>query len=82
MCTLVHRKYDCTKCQRRIRDDKWIEHCERVREGSVGSCEPEIEYETSYVPAEECEVCEMYRMMEAEEAAEKEKKDKEGCSAI
>ncbi|KAF4976503.1 hypothetical protein FZEAL_6837 [Fusarium zealandicum] len=67
MCTLVYRKYDCTKCQRRIRDDKWIEDCERVREGRKGTCEPQIE-----VMAEEA----------AAEAAEQEKKDKGRCSAI
>ncbi|KAF4992931.1 hypothetical protein FDECE_13564 [Fusarium decemcellulare] len=89
MCTLIYRKYDCTKCQRRVRDDKWIEECERVREGRRGTCKPKMEYETGYVSADECEVCEMYRVMEEEAAVEadvaaedQEKKDKEACRAI
>ncbi|KAI8657559.1 hypothetical protein NCS57_01134300 [Fusarium keratoplasticum] len=83
MCTLIYRKYDCTKCQRRVRDDKWIEECERARAGRKGTCEAKFEHETSYVPADECIVCEMERRKREEEEerqAEKDAMEQSGCS--
>ncbi|RSL39428.1 hypothetical protein CEP53_014065 [Fusarium sp. AF-6] len=83
MCTLIYRKYDCTKCQRRVRDDKWIEECERVRAGIKGTCEAKFEHETSYVPADECVVCEMERRKKEEEEEKKAEQDameQSGCS--
>ncbi|RSM05722.1 hypothetical protein CDV31_009438 [Fusarium ambrosium] len=83
MCTLIYRKYDCTKCQRRVRDDKWIEECERVRTGIKGTCEAKFEHETSYVPADECVVCEMERRKKEEEEEKKAEQDameQSGCS--
>ncbi|RSL99313.1 hypothetical protein CEP52_009792 [Fusarium oligoseptatum] len=83
MCTLIYRKYDCTKCQRRVRDDKWIEECERVRAGIKGTCEAKFEHETSYVPADECVVCEMERRKKEEEEerkAEQDAMEQSGCS--
>ncbi|EEU44336.1 uncharacterized protein NECHADRAFT_84774 [Fusarium vanettenii 77-13-4] len=83
MCTLIYRKYDCTKCQRRVRDDKWIEECDRVRAGRKGTCEAKFEHETSYVPADECIVCEMERRKreeEEEKQAEKDAMEQSGCS--
>ncbi|KAJ4249445.1 hypothetical protein NW762_012300 [Fusarium torreyae] len=76
MCKQVYRKYDCTKCQRRIRDQEWITHCDLAKAGKGDKCETDVDFATVYVPADECQTCEMHKAMEEHVAAEKEKEKK------
>lgn len=69
MCIVDCRKYDCIQCQRRIYATEQLCQCSEAIEGR--SCETVLEFETTYLPADQCEVCEERRKeKEAQAAAE------------
>jgi hypothetical protein len=73
MCIDECIKYDCTKCQRRIRATEQKLLCP---ESDAGTCTTRIDFITRYLPADECETCEVKR--KEAEAKEEEEKLKQG----
>ncbi|CAF3445907.1 unnamed protein product [Fusarium graminearum] len=75
MCIDECIKYDCTKCQRRIRATEQKLLCP---EAGSGTCTTTIDFITYYLPASQCETCENKRK---EEEAKARKRKRSGSNA-
>lgn len=67
MCIVDCRKYDCIQCQRRIYATEQLCQCSEAIAGR--SCETVLEFETTYLPADQCAVCKERRKEEEAQAA-------------